>query len=258
MNKRDIIADLLRRKFFVVLFVILIISFFSWYYIFGLSLSMDIAGNMMQNDSLFNFPALISAALMWSVMMIAMMLPSAIPMILVFSSVNQKRNREGRQFVPTWIFLGGYLLIWSAFGIFAAFIQLLLQNAMILSDELKLLNPYISGAVLVAAGIYQFVHVKNVCLSNCQSPLSFTMNNWRDGVKGAIIMGIQHGLYCLGCCWVLMAILFVGGIMNLWLILAIASFILLEKIVPYRKLVSRAGGALLILSGSLYMLRLVI
>ena len=150
--------------------------------------------------------------------------------------------------MPTWIFVFGYVLIWTSFSLIASLLQFILHNLSVISNELKLMNPFVSGIVLIAAGIYQFTNVKDVCLKNCQSPLSFVLSYWKEGKIGALLMGIKHGLYCIGCCWVLMTLLFVAGIMNLLWIAIIALFIFLEKIIK-SKYLSKAAGTLLILAG---------
>ena len=194
------------------------------------------------------FSDFLAAFTMWSVMMMAMMLPSALPMILVFITVNKKRNEQGKSFVPTWIFIFGYIIVWVSFSLVTSFLQFVLHNLSIISDDLQLMNPYASGFVLIAAGLYQFTNVKNVCLKNCQTPLHFIFTYWKEGRMGALMMGMKHGYYCIGCCWVLMALLFVAGIMNLVWVAIIALFIFLEKSIKL-KYMSNAAGILLITGG---------
>ncbi len=174
----------------------------------------------------------VAAAAMWAAMMVAMMLPSATPMIMVFSAVNRKRAKRRVAIVPTWIFAAGYVVVWLGFSLLAAGTQIILHSLALLSSELAIVNPVISGAVLMAAGTYQFTRVKNVCLKNCQTPMDFLAVHWREGRLGALYVGMKHGIYCLGCCWFLMALLFVAGIMNLFWIAVIAAFVLVEKLVP--------------------------
>lgn len=181
-----------------------------------------------------------SLAAMWGVMMIAMMIPSAAPMILVFAAVNRRRGRG----VSTWIFLSGYVLIWSSFSVLAAALQATLHNLALLSSDMSILSPLASGVLIAAAGVYQLTSLKKSCLGKCAGPLDFVMTNWREGRKGALVMGVHHGLYCLGCCWLLMALLFVTGIMNLAWVAVIAGFIFAEKIFLPRKMSSIAGFVL--------------
>jgi predicted metal-binding membrane protein len=188
-------------------------------------------------------------ATMWAVMMAAMMLPSAAPMLLLFSTVNRKREAQGNPVVPSGIFLLGYVLVWGGFSLLAASAQWGLHNLMQLSPRLAIANPLVSGLILVAAGAYQFTPLKEVCLIRCQSPFGFLLTSWREGGGGALQMGLRHGSYCLGCCWVLMALLFVGGVMNLTWIALIAGLVLLEKVVARGMLVSRLAGSLLVAWG---------
>ncbi len=188
-------------------------------------------------------------AAMWAVMMAAMMLPSAAPMLLLFSTVNRKRSAQGTPVIPTGIFLLGYLLIWIGFSLLATGAQWGLHTVMLLSPGLAVTNPLVSGLVLTAAGAYQFTPLKYVCLKQCQSPLDFLFTHWRDGKGGAFLMGLSHGGYCLGCCWILMALLFVGGVMNLTWIALIAAFVLIERVVARGVLPSRLAGGLLIVWG---------
>ena len=237
-----------KEHYLVFLFLILLIII-SWNYISSLSNSMGSMKemSMIQNKEWF-FSDFLAAFVMWSIMMIAMMLPSAMPMILVFSAVNKKRSESGKSFVATWIFIFGYVLIWTSFSLIASLFQFILHNLSVISDGLKLMNPFAGGIMLIAAGIYQFTNIKDVCLKNCQSPLSFVLNYWKEGKIGALLMGIKHGFYCIGCCWVLMALLFVAGIMNLLWIVIIALFIFLEKMIKIKYL-SKIAGVLLILGG---------
>ncbi len=188
-------------------------------------------------------------AAMWAVMMAAMMLPSAAPMLLLFSTVNRKRNAQGTPVIPTGIFLLGYLLTWAGFSLLATGAQWRLNRLVLLTPELTIVSPIVSGIILIAAGTYQFTPLKNVCLRQCQSPLEFLFTRWRDGRGGALLMGLHHGGYCLGCCWVLMALLFVGGVMNPTWIALIAAFVLVERVIARGILVSRLAGGVLIVGG---------
>ena len=186
--------------------------------------------------------------LMWWVMMLAMMLPSAAPMILLYATVNRRKRERGNPFVPTGIFGAGYIIVWGVFSIIATLLQWSLDEAALLSPMMKSSSIWFGAALLIAAGIYQLTPLKQVCLKNCQSPLGFLMRHWRPGRQGALIMGLEHGAYCLGCCWVLMGLLFFGGVMNLLWIAGLAVFVMIEKIVinPW---ISRCSGLLLILWG---------
>lgn len=187
--------------------------------------------------------------LMWAVMMVAMMVPAASPMVLTFAAVNRRRALLGTRAVPTAIFLAGYLAVWSAFSLLAAGAQWALQRAALLAPDTLKAAPFVGGALLLAAGAYQFTPLKHACLARCQSPLGFILTEWREGSRGAFVMGLRHGAYCVGCCWALMALLFVAGVMNLLWVAALAVLVLVEKLVPTERLVSWTTGALLLAWG---------
>jgi len=187
---------------------------------------------------------------MWTEMMVAMMIPSAAPMILTFATVQRKRREQRRPFVPTGIFLSGYLLAWTIFSALAAIAQWILHAKALLSPMMIGNNQIFGGALLVAAGIFQFTPLKNACLTQCRSPLNFLLTDWREGKFGAFVMGLKHGAYCTGCCWILMLLLFVAGVMNLFWIAAIAIFVLAEKITPKSFRLGKIAGALLIAWGA--------
>jgi len=170
--------------------------------------------------------------LMWAVMMAAMMLPSAAPMILLVATVERRRRERASPAVPTAIFAAGYLVVWTAFSAAAAVAQWGLHQAALLSPMMASTSPVLGGLLLVAAGIYQWLPVKSACLSRCRSPVGFLGSEWREGRAGALVMGLRHGLFCLGCCWALMTLLFVAGVMNLLWVAAIAALVLVEKLAP--------------------------
>jgi len=169
---------------------------------------------------------------MWWAMMIAMMLPSASPMILFFARIQRGQKDKGAPFVPTSIFTMGYLVTWGVFSMLAAGAQWGLERVGLLSAMMTITSGLFAGMVLLVAGIYQLTPLKHACLRHCRSPLLFIMQHWRNGTSGAFRMGIDHGAFCLGCCWFLMALLFVGGVMNLYWIIGLAIFVLLEKTIP--------------------------
>jgi predicted metal-binding membrane protein len=186
---------------------------------------------------------------MWWVMMIAMMVPSAAPMILLFAAVNRRQRSAGGTFVPTGIFLSGYLLAWGGFSLVAVALQWGLERAALLSAMMASTSAVFGAALLLAAGIYQLTPLKQACLRHCRSPLHFVTHGWRRGRWGAFRMGLEHGAFCLGCCWFLMGLLFYGGVMNLYWIAGVAVLVLLEKTVPAGRWLGLAIGAGLILWG---------
>jgi predicted metal-binding membrane protein len=194
-------------------------------------------------------PDLLMLATMWSVMMVAMMLPTVTPFILLFASVQRARATHQRPAVRTTVFVAGYLIVWIGFALVASGIQWVLHERALLSESMQTASRSISGMILVGAGIYQWLPVKQVCLHHCRSPLGMMSTEWREGTRGAVIMGLRHGTYCLGCCWLLMTLLFVVGVMNLLWIAAICLLVLIEKTLPRGLAVARAGGVALVSAG---------
>jgi predicted metal-binding membrane protein len=191
---------------------------------------------------------------MWAIMMTGMMLPSATPTTLVYTAVARKASREGTPVAPVAAFVAGYLFMWTLFSLGATLAQWGLERAALLSPMMVSSSPALGGALLVGAGFYQLTPFKDACLEHCRSPTHFIAGHWRPGSLGALRMGIEHGAYCLGCCWVLMGLLFFGGVMNLLWIAAITLFVLLEKVVPYGAGGGRWAGVGMILAGALVFL----
>lgn len=202
--------------------------------------------------SWMEFAALLA---MWAVMMVAMMTPAAAPMILTFAAIHRRRAAAGQPRVPTVIFVLGYFLVWTVYSLAAAAAQAGLHAAALLSPEMAATSSLFAGGLLIAAGVFQWTPLKRACLAACRSPLSFLMSRWREGADGALAMGLRHGLYCLGCCWALMALLFVAGVMNLLWVAAIAVIVLVEKVLPRGDAVGRIGGVGLIVAGALLVAR---
>ena len=187
--------------------------------------------------------------LMWWVMMIAMMLPSATPMVLLFAMVNRKQKEKGNAYVPTVLFASAYLAVWAWFSVVAVALQWGLEATALLSPMLVSTSAFLGGGLLLAAGIYQLTPIKQACLKHCRSPLQFMMSHWRSGRRGAFRMGVEHGAYCVGCCWFLMGLLFFGGVMNLYWIGGLAVFVLLEKTIPAGHWIGYVVGIALIVWG---------
>jgi len=179
---------------------------------------------------------------MWWVMMVAMMLPGAAPMLLLFARANRTQKARDRPYVATGIFAAGYLAAWGGFSALAAGLQWGLEQLELLSPMMTTTSWWLGGAILLAAGAWQLTPIKGVCLRHCRSPLSFLAQKWRPGRLGALRMGLEHGTYCLGCCWFLMGLLFFGGIMNLFWIAGLAGFVLLEKTIPMGHWLGRIAG----------------
>jgi predicted metal-binding membrane protein len=184
--------------------------------------------------------------IMWSVMMIGMMIPSAAPMILLFARVQRRKLADQAPTARIAAFTTGYLLVWTSFSLIATGLQWALTELRLLSPMMESTSQFLAVGVLLTAGIYQLTPLKLACLKQCQSPIGFLTMHWKDGISGSLSMGIEHGMYCLGCCWLLMALLFVGGVMNLIWVAVIATFVLLEKVAPKGEIIGRVGGVLLI------------
>ncbi len=192
---------------------------------------------------------------MWWIMMIAMMSPSAAPAVLLYARVHrhalaQAQNQDQDKLAPTGMFVAGYLLVWLAFSVAAAVLYWLLERETIVSaTTMGSQSRWLSGAVLIASGLYQLSPLKNACLSHCRAPAAFLSRHWRPHTLGALRLGALHGIFCVGCCWMLMALLFVGGVMNLVWIAALAILVLVEKLLPAGRWIGRAAGILLIIWG---------
>ena len=181
--------------------------------------------------------------------MVGMMLPSTLPMTLFYAAIVRKNRERGTVLPTVWLFTGGYLLVWTAFSLGATTLQVLFEELQLASSMMVATSKWLSGAILIGAGTYQWSRLKDKCLAQCRSPIQFITGHWQEGRLGALRMGATHGLYCLGCCWAIMLLLFVGGVMNLLWVAIIAGFILLEKLVPHGRLVGRISGLGLIAGG---------
>ena len=188
---------------------------------------------------------------MWAVMMVAMMTPSVTPMVLLYALVGRKARMEGKPFAPAGWFFAGYVFVWVGFSILATGTQWLLASMALLTPTMATASSTVGGLVLIAAGLYQWTPLKDVCLRQCQAPIVFLTSHggFRSDPAGALRLGFEHGTYCLGCCWALMALLFVGGVMNIAWIGGIAILILLEKTLPAGRLISRISGMLIAVAG---------
>jgi predicted metal-binding membrane protein len=189
----------------------------------------------------------------WIVMMVAMMFPTAAPMILMFSKIYQSRRQQERPFVPTWVFVSAYLLAWSLCGGVAYPLAVLIDKLAALSMWLMENATRFGGVLLLAAGLYQLSPLKEICLSKCRTPMQFILRSWRDGYGGAFRMGLEHGAYCLGCCWLLFVILFPLGLMNIAVMALLTALIYAEKALPIGRQISQLVGGGLIVYGVLVM-----
>jgi len=248
--------SILRRERLIIWGCVVALVALSWLYLLHLKTAMDMSGmNMpgmvMLDTQPWSLTDVLLLFVMWAVMMVAMMLPSATPMILTFLTVNQSRSASNRPFVPVSIFVMGYFAIWTAYSAAATLAEWGLHQATLLSTTMAATSPALNGALLIAAGIFQLTPLKRACLKHCRSPLSFLMSEWREGAAGAFAMGVHHGAYCLGCCWILMALLFVAGVMNLFWVAVIALLVMAEKILLKGEALGQIAGVALVAAGVL-------
>lgn len=232
----DLTSRLLRHERGVLVGAILVLATLSWIFVLD-GMAMD----SMQ-------PPLWALIVMWSIMMVAMMLPSATPAILLYATV-RKSHQPDSAIAQPWVFLAGYLLVWLVFSVVAALVQSRLPSA-----AMGLESRTAQAALLIAAGLYQLSSLKSACISQCRSPAQFISRNWRAGTAGAVRLGILHGAYCVGCCWVLMTLLFVGGVMNLLWVIALTVLVTAEKLLPGQSILQRTSGAALIAWGAIRLL----
>ena len=245
----------LRRERLVLVACLCVVVVLAWaYLITGAGMDMSMPGMVMAPMTWSAVTALLMFV-MWWVMMIAMMVPSAAPTVLLFSTISRKQAAPGNPSVGAGIFLAGYLIVWAGFSMSATALQWGLQRSGLMAMDMKSNNHLLGGSILIAAGLYQFTSIKGACLQHCQNPVLFLSSHWRPGAAGAFQMGLRHGAYCLGCCWFLMALLFFGGIMNILWIASIAIYIALEKLLPRNEWFSRTAGSILALTGVLVLAR---
>jgi predicted metal-binding membrane protein len=253
MSETTAVEAVLKRDRALVLAGVAGLSALAWAYLLALAGGTpheDMAMAMaMPHMQAWGATEVVLTWVMWSVMMVAMMTPSAAPMILTFATINRRRRAQHGPLVPTAVFVLGYLLVWGGFSVVATLAQWGLHTAALLSPMVVITSPFVGGLLLMAAGLFQWTPLKSTCLMQCRSPLGFLMTAWREGAWGALVMGLRHGLYCVGCCWVLMALLFVAGVMNLLWVAVIAALVLVEKVLPRGELVGRVAGGVLLLAG---------
>ena len=233
----DLTSRILRHERALVAVSITALATLCWWYVARAAIA---APSMMATMS---EPSVGALVVMWWLMMIAMMLPSAAPAILLYSRIRETR-RENPTIAQPWVFLSGYLSVWLLFSIAAAFAQRLATG-----PSMALHSNAAEGALLIAAGVYQLSPVKSACIRQCRSPAQFLTQHWRPGIDGAVRLGISHGAYCLGCCWMLMTLLFVGGIMNVLWIAGLTLLVASEKLLSRGELVRRASAVALLLGG---------
>ena len=256
MTAGTLLESALRRERLLVTAGLLLVVALSWAYLLSGAGMMEEMGEMLMPMSSGPWTpghALV-VLVMWAVMMAAMMLPSAAPMILLHATLARRHSERGEPAVASGAVAAGYLAVWAAFSGAATLLQYGLEQAALLSPMMQTTSRVLAGGVLVAAGLYQWTPFKQACLRHCRSPLDFVMTYWRPGARGAFAMGLRHGAVCVGCCWLLMLLLFVGGVMSLAWIAGIALFVLVEKLSPAGHWLGRAAGVLLVAWGGAVLL----
>lgn len=260
------LETVLRRERFIVAGSLGTVMALAWAYLLWLAADMDMGGMDMSGFRMVpaGIGLMAPAAApwsavefafvfaMWGVMMIGMMAPAAAPMILMYARVGRQANAQGKPLAATGWFATGYFLSWIGFSLAATLVQWLIERAALLDFRMASASNVLGGVVLIAVGFYQWSPLKDACLAQCRSPIGFLMHygGFRGDVQGCLILGFRHGSYCVGCCWLLMALLFVGGVMNVLWIALLALLVLLEKLAPFGRRLARAAGAACVGAGA--------
>ena len=268
------LSAILRHERAVVLGALLAVTLLAWSYLLagagmnsagmdmvGMDMAgMDMAGMAAGGGSMTMTPPHWTAGyaimmfLMWAIMMVAMMLPSAAPAVLLAAALMRQRGGSVA-FGPAGLFVAGYLAIWFGFSLIATLLQWGLDRAGLLPAQMTSLSVALSGGLMLATGLYQLTRWKRACLIQCRSPFELLTRYWNRGRLGPMLAGVRHGLFCLGCCWMIMALLFVGGVMNILWIAGLAVLVALEKLLPAGQRVSQVIGVLLIVAGAVVLVR---
>jgi predicted metal-binding membrane protein len=239
-------APALRAERWVILTVLLTLAGAGWALVAWQASGMNGTGKQLDLTMGMTAPLFIA---MWMAMMVAMMFPASVPMILAFARTQSRKRADGGEYVPTWLFVAPYVAVWSVFGalgyVIAVAVGAVAGDSMWAMDNL----PRIAGGLLVAAGIYQLTPMKRVCLSRCRTPHSFMLSYWRNGRLGAMSMGLRHGLFCLGCCWVLFLVLLPLGVMNVAAMVAVTALVFAEKVLPRGEGLAQVAAVALIAYG---------
>lgn len=258
------LATALRRERAVVLVALLLVAALAWGWVLQEAARMSamdmpsMQGMRMSHMQMMSpawapWTATLAAYLfiMWLVMMIGMMTPSAAPMVLTYMGVARQAATRGHRFAPAAWFFSGYLLAWAAFSLLATFAQWWLESSAMMTPTMQAASTWLGAGVLIAAGIYQWLPLKDVCLAHCRAPMSFIQHHggFNPGAGSSLKLGFTHGLYCVGCCWLLMLLLFVGGVMNLLWIAGLMILVLLEKLAPGARWIARVAGLIAVGAG---------
>lgn len=238
-----------RRDRAIVVAALLGVSALAWVSMYDMASQTALHAHHAAPAGAWGASDLLLAFTMWNVMMVGMMIPTASPMILTFTTTNRRFREQRGPFVPTTFFVLGYVLVWAGYSIGATLGQWALHSAALLTPASMRTTPLIGGSLLIVAGAFQWSSLKYNCLTHCRSPLSFLLTEWREGKSGALLMGIKHGGYCVGCCWAIMALMFVAGAMNLLWTAVLAIYMLLEKVAPAGQEIGRVAGIVFVAAG---------
>ena len=243
-------ASAIRRDRVVILIAIVLATVIAWSWLINMARDMTSAPMMgMPAMDPWALGNLISMVIMWVIMMVGMMLPSATPMILIYARVVRQKNTLSAARALTASFTVGYLVMWAAFSVVATLLQAALQDLDLISSMLESTSSVLGGALFIAAGVYQLTPLKRACLKGCRSPLDFVLHSWRKGRIGSLVMGLEHGVLCASCCWMMMMLLFVVGVMNLFWVAALTVLVLAEKALPAGEWTARIGGVSMLGAG---------
>jgi predicted metal-binding membrane protein len=246
-----VLRDRTTRDRLLVALALLVVAAIAWSYLLRSAAAMDAMtaemrrhaamGMVMPDTHTWGLADWFGLFVMWAVMMVAMMLPSALPVIMLVLGVYTRRGDRSAR-VAAVAFILGYVLAWTSFSLLASIAQLTLHRFTLIGSDMRLASDLVGGVLLIAAGAYQFLPLKTACLTHCRSPLGFISAHWREGAGGGLRLGWRHGLFCVGCCWLVMTLLFVVGVMNLFWIAVLAAFVLIEKTMRGGEWVGRAAG----------------
>jgi predicted metal-binding membrane protein len=259
-------GTVLQRDRAVIVLAVALLTALAWGYLLWLSAGMDMGGMemtglrmipsgmglMMPTDMPWRAMEFAFVFAMWTVMMVGMMTPSAAPMFLMYTRVGRQTEAQGRPLTATVWFAAGYFLVWVAFALFATLVQWALERTALLDFTMATTDNVLGGLVFVAAGLYQWTRLNDLCLTECQRPFEFVMRHggYRRDAPGCVVLGFRHGAYCVGCCWALMALLLVGGVMNVLWIVLLALLAFLERVTSMGRLIARLAGIVLVAGGA--------
>ena len=246
-----LLESALRREPVSTVVLLIVVPLLSWGWI--AAMARDMYGPMTGASAWmmtlhWDAPHLLLLWAMWTAMMIAMMLPSASPLILLYGAA-ARRSTQRTATRQTYALAAGYLLTWAAFSLGATALQRVLASLLLVSPMMQAVNSRVGAILLLAAGLYQWTPLKRACLRQCQSPIGFLMGRWRKGSGGALRMGLEHGTFCVGCCWALMLLLFAGGVMNVLVIVGLTAFVAFEKLASIGRHAARITGGLMVAGG---------